>query len=53
MEESKSLWSVSGVVSAFVVYYYLNYLSRRYEFGYTWTPGIFGWAMLAGFACFI
>ncbi len=44
----------AGVVSAFVVYYYLNYLSTGViSLVYTWTPGTFGWAMLAGFAFFI
>ena len=44
----------SGVVIAFVVYYYLNYLSTgSLELVYQWTPGPFGWAMLAGFAGFI
>jgi len=46
--------AVSGVAVAFVLYYYLNYLDTgRLDLVYIWTPGIFGWAMLAGFLFFI
>ncbi len=44
----------TGVVTAFVVYYYLNYLAAgSFEIVYEWTPGSFAWAMLAGFGSFI
>jgi len=46
--------ALGGVVIAFVVYYYLNYLNTdKLDLVYQWTPDTFGWAMLAGFAGFI
>ncbi len=46
--------AISGVVIAFLVYYLLNYLDMGViELVYKWKPGIFGWAMLAGFAIFV
>ncbi len=42
-----------GSLVAFVVYYWLNFLEfDKLEIVYKWTPGIFGWAMLSGFAVF-
>ncbi len=46
--------AIGGVISAFVIYYFLNYLSTgNVSLVYAWTPGTFGWAMLVGFAFFI
>jgi Na+/proline symporter len=46
--------AISGVASAFLVYYLLNYLDTgTIEIVYNWKPDIFGWAMLAGFGLFI
>ena len=46
--------ALAGVAIAFLVYYLLNYLDMGHlELVYKWKPGIFGWAMLAGFVIFV
>jgi len=46
--------AISGVAIAFLVYYFLNYLDMGHiELVYKWKPGIFGLAMLFGFAIFV
>jgi Na+/proline symporter len=43
-----------GVGTAFVLYYYLNYMNTGvWEIVYKWQPEPFGWAMLAGFSILI
>jgi len=46
--------AITGVVSAFILYYYLNYLDvGTLEIVYKWKPEPFGWAMLVGFIVLI
>jgi Na+/proline symporter len=45
--------AISGVSTAFIVYYYLNFqTSGKLEIVYDWLPDLFGWALLAGFVVF-
>ncbi len=45
--------AISGVIAAFIVYYYLNIQhTGKVEIVYEWLPDLFGWAMLAGFGVF-
>jgi len=46
--------AIFGVASAFILYYYLNYMNTGvWEIVYKWQPAPFGWAMLAGFTILI
>jgi Na+/proline symporter len=46
--------AAAAVIGAFAVYYGLNYLAAgQWQLVYVWQPGIFGWAMAAGFASLI
>ena len=45
--------AISSVISAFAVYYYLNFLEvGSWQLVYKWQPDTFGWAMLVGFIAF-
>jgi Na+/proline symporter len=45
--------AISSVISAFTIYYYLNFLEiGSWQFVYKWEPDTFGWAMLVGFITF-
>ena len=46
--------ALAGVLSSFVLYYFLNYLDTgSLEIVYPWKPAPFGWAMLLGFVALI
>jgi len=45
--------AISSVISAFGLYYYLNFLEvGSWQLVYKWQPDTFGWAMLVGFITF-